>query len=53
MCGYPDFKSAGLVIQEIDLETKFKGRTQDFALGDKLLKNKGNSRTPDTTWHHH
>lgn len=36
--GYPDFKSAGLVIQEIDLETKFKGRTQDFALGDKLLK---------------
>ncbi|MGD6793095.1 T7SS effector LXG polymorphic toxin [Metabacillus indicus] len=45
--GFPDFKSAGLVKQEIELE-KFESRPKDFA--------EANRRTTiddDSTWHHH
>ncbi|MGM9968242.1 MAG: HNH endonuclease [Rummeliibacillus sp.] len=45
--GFPDFKSAGLVKQEIELD-RFEGRNKDFAEA-----NKRTTISDDSTWHHH
>ena len=48
--GYPDFKTAKLVIQEVNIG-KFEGYNKDFANADKLAPN---GAIPETsTWHHH
>ncbi len=47
--GYPDFKSAGMVKQEVDIG-EFKGYKQDFAQADKLAPNGPISEK--STWHH-
>jgi len=47
--GYPDFKLAGLVIQEVSLN-KFEGYAKDFAKADSLAPN--GPRSIHNTWHH-
>ncbi|HFI0307083.1 TPA: HNH endonuclease [Streptococcus suis] len=48
--GFPDFKDAGYVNQEVLLEEGFESRTRDFAKADKLAEY---SKSLDATWHHH
>ncbi|WP_121641046.1 T7SS effector LXG polymorphic toxin [Virgibacillus sp. Bac330] len=48
--GFPDFKSAGLVIQEVQLR-KFKSYSADFEVADKLAPN--GPKSSKNTWHHH
>ena len=48
--GYPDFKSAGMVKQEVNIGT-FQGYSKDFPKADKMAPN---GPIPETsTWHHH
>ncbi|WP_430602930.1 hypothetical protein IGJ02_000249 [Enterococcus sp. DIV0724b] len=46
--GYPDFKEAGFVRNEVTLEDGFTTRTKDFREADKI-----SSKKADGTWHHH
>lgn len=48
--GYPDFKSAGLVKQEVAIG-KFEGYQKDFLKADKEAPNGPKADT--STWHHH
>ncbi|MGU8024564.1 HNH endonuclease [Streptococcus suis] len=48
--GFPDFKGAGYVRQEVLLEEGFETRSRDFAKADKLAET---PKSLDTTWHHH
>ncbi|GIP64989.1 hypothetical protein J32TS6_35440 [Virgibacillus pantothenticus] len=48
--GFPDFKSAGLVIQEVQLK-KFKSYSVDCEVADKLAPN--GPKSSKNTWHHH
>ncbi|MBO4107922.1 HNH endonuclease [Streptococcus suis] len=48
--GFPDFKGAGYVNQEVLLEEGFESRTRDFAKADKLAEY---PKSLDATWHHH
>lgn len=47
---YPDFKSAGMVIQEVPIG-KFESYYKDFQKADELAP-KG-PKTSTSTWHHH
>lgn len=48
--GYPDFKAAGMVKQEVDIG-KFEGYNTDMPKADRLAPN---GPIPDSsTWHHH
>ncbi|MPQ31908.1 hypothetical protein E4V42_10725 [Clostridium estertheticum] len=48
--GYPDFKSAGMVKQEVNIGP-FQGYQKDFPKGYDLAPN---GPIPETsTWHHH
>ena len=47
--GYPDFKSAGMVEQEVKIG-KFEDYYKDFRNADNLAPN--GSRKPGNTWHH-
>ncbi|EOL45081.1 HNH endonuclease [Enterococcus caccae] len=46
--GYPDFKEAGFVRNEVTLEDGFTTRSKDFREADKISPKK-----PDGTWHYH
>ncbi len=48
--GFPDFKSAGFVDQEVRLKDGFDTRSKDFSRADKLAEK---PKAPDATWHHH
>ena len=48
--GFPDFKGAGYVNQEVILEEGFKSRSRDFAKADKIADR---PKSPDASWHHH
>ncbi|PLR78368.1 hypothetical protein CU633_06050 [Bacillus sp. V3-13] len=48
--GFPDFKSAGMVIQEVKIG-KFEKYDTDFALADELAPN--GPKSDKNTWHHH
>ena len=48
--GYPDFKSAGMVKQEVNIGP-FQGYNKDFPRGDELAPNGPISES--STWHHH
>lgn len=48
--GYPDFKSAGMVEQEVNIGP-FQGYNKDFPRGDELAPNGPISES--STWHHH
>ncbi|KIV73186.1 Putative toxin component near putative ESAT-related protein, repetitive [Bacillus mycoides] len=48
--GFPDFKSAGMVKQEVPIG-KFKKYDQDFAIADELAPN--GPKLDENTWHHH
>jgi lipopolysaccharide export LptBFGC system permease protein LptF len=48
--GYPDFKEAGLVKQEVDIG-KFDNYTSDFKKADSLAPN-GPRDSVNNTWHH-
>lgn len=51
--GYPDFKKANLVKQEVELD-KFENYKKDFEKGDEKAKSNGNPRDANNnTWHHH
>ncbi|MEB3749264.1 hypothetical protein EP10_000103 [Geobacillus icigianus] len=49
--GYPDFKGAGMVKQEVQIG-KFESYDKDFAKADKLAPN-GPIDRDVSTWHHH
>lgn len=49
--GYPDFKSAGLVKQEVDIGG-FEDYNIDFKKADELAPN-GPRDAENNTWHHH
>ncbi|ANB60857.1 HNH endonuclease [Anoxybacteroides amylolyticum] len=49
--GYPDFKGAGMVKQEVQIG-KFESYDKDFAKADKLAPN-GPIERDVSTWHHH
>ncbi len=49
--GYPEFKSAGMVIQEVDIGS-FVDRTSDYKKADLLAPN-GPRDAANNTWHHH
>ncbi|MHC5251663.1 HNH endonuclease [Listeria kieliensis] len=46
--GYPDFKEAGFVRQEVVMDEGFLTRSKDFREADKI-----SPKNPDGTWHHH
>ena len=48
--GYPDFKSAGMVKQEVNIGT-FQGYNVDFPKGDEMAPN--GPISANSTWHHH
>ncbi|KZZ83917.1 T7SS effector LXG polymorphic toxin [Bacillus sp. SJS] len=48
--GFPDFKTAGMVKQEVELE-KFQGYNKDFDEADRRAPN--GPIADDSTWHHH
>lgn len=48
--GYPDFKSAGMVIQEVIIGP-FQGYNVDFPKGDEMAPN--GPISTNSTWHHH
>ena len=48
--GYPDFKSAGMVKQEVNIGP-FEGYNKDFPRADELAPNGAISE--NSTWHHH
>ena len=48
--GYPDFKAAGMVKQEVPIG-KFEGWNKDFPKADKLAPN--GPKDASSTWHHH
>lgn len=48
--GYPDFKSAGMVKQEVPIG-KFEVWNKDFPKADKLAPN--GPKNTSNTWHHH
>ncbi len=48
--GYPDFKSAGMVKQEVPIG-KFEGWNKDFPKADILAPN--GPKEASSTWHHH
>jgi len=50
--GYPDFKEAGYVKDEVTINMK-GNHTTDPADADRALKALGRERPPNTTWHHH
>ncbi|UTX65162.1 HNH endonuclease [Streptococcus constellatus] len=47
--GFPDFKAAGFVEQEVILEDGFKGRAKDFKEANDISP----KTSIDNTWHHH
>lgn len=48
--GYPDFKSAGMIRQEVSIGT-FESYSKDFARADELATN--GPKALKNTWHHH
>ncbi len=51
--GFPDFKAAGFVKQEVKLTDGFQGYTKDFAAADAQAVAAGKPRSATSTWHHH
>ena len=50
--GYPDFKAAGLVIQEVDIGA-FKGSFINRGSDVRTAARLGYVRSYDSVWHHH
>ena len=51
--GFPDFKAAGLVRQEVKLPDGFVNYPKDFAAADAAAGAAGKPRSATNTWHHH